>query len=256
MYRFIVFWLQPFPLLGLLLVLGLVNLWRKRELSRRRLLLVTIPLVGLVVLFMPASGYLAQGTLEWLYPPQDAPAEGFQAIVVLAGYVRPPDDVLPQAELGHSTLDRCLHAARVYARSGPCPIVVTGGKVDPHTPGPPAAHTMRDFLLTQGVAPSDLLVEDRSRTTYENATETKKLLAERGIDRIVLVTTATHMFRADRCFRVQGFEVTPSGCTYESTHFDWSVFSFLPHPSAADKVQQAVHEWLGILWYWLHGRVS
>ena len=127
---------------------------------------------------------------------------------------------------------------------------------NPRTPGPTCAEAMRDFLVDQGVAESDLLIEDQSRTTYENAVNTAKLLKARGIERVILVTDAVHMRRAHACFVAQGVDVLPSGCDYQATRFDWSVFTFIPRPGAARDVQRVAHEWIGIVWYRMHGRIG
>ena len=254
MYRFLVDLLQPFLLLYLLTALALDNLWRKRRDKPGRLLLVTVPLAALAVACTPAVAYLALGSLEWHYPPQYDRPHDAEAIVVLGGSMLSPDEVRLRAELGEDSLYRCLHAVRLYHQGEPCPIVVSGGNVDPDTPGPALAEVMRDFLLEQGVAEADLLMEDQSRNTYENAAKTSPLLRRRGIDKIVLVTDATHLLRAPRCFRAQGFEVAPSGCRYRATRFEWSLFEFLPSPYAAQHIQRALHEWLGMTWYWLSGK--
>jgi uncharacterized SAM-binding protein YcdF (DUF218 family) len=255
MYQFLSALLQPFPLLYLLGAIGLVVLWRHRVETRKRLLWATIPFVALGIACMPVVGYLAIGSLEWRYPPQDVLPEGTEAIVVLSGSVRPPSDTVPEVELGAETLLRCLHAARLHHQGKPCRIVVSGGRVDPGIPGPALARAMRDFLVGQGVPNSDLLMEDQSRTTYENAALTGRLLVQHGISKIVLVTSASHMQRAEGCFRAVGFQVTPSPCDYHATRFTWSASKVLPDPHAAVNVQLAAHEWLGILWCWLQGRV-
>ena len=203
MYRFFVSLLTPLPILCLLLAVGLIVLWRSRRASRGQLLWLAIPLVLLVLSTLPAVSYLALGSLEWAYPPEDGRPADAQAIVVLAGYVRPPNDLRPEAELGQDTYSRCLHAARLYRQGEPCLVVVSGGKVESDTPGPTLAEVMRDFLLTQGVAAKDILLEDKSSTTYENARETADLLSQRGIERVVLVTSATHMQRSERCLRAR-----------------------------------------------------
>lgn len=254
MYRFLADFLQPFLLLYLLTGLALANLWRKRTETRGRLLLVTLPFLGLIVICTPAVAYLALGSLEWRYPPQYDRPDDVEAIVVLGGAMWPPDELRLRAELGQDTLYRCLHAARLYRQGKPCLVVVSGGIVEPDTPGPTLAELMHDFLREQGVAEADLLVEDKSRSTYENAVGTRTLLRQRGIDKILLVTDATHLRRAQRCFRAQGFEVTPSGCRYRATSFEWSPFEFLPSPHAARHVQQVAHEWLGMAWYRLTGK--
>jgi uncharacterized SAM-binding protein YcdF (DUF218 family) len=255
MYHFLVKLLDPFLILYLLTGLALVNLWRKRVESRRRLMLVSVPFVGLTLVCTPAVSHLAIGTLEWWYPPSyDRPPE-VQAIVVLSSEMRPPDESGLEAELGEKSLYRCLHAAKLYHRGRPCPVLVSGGKVDPTTPGPTLAELMGDLLLELGVAEKDLIVEDRSRTTYENAAESTVLLRERGIETIQLVSDAMHLWRAELCFRKQGFEVVPSGCNYQATQWRWRLFGFLPSPSAAKCIERVTHEWLGIVWYKLKGRI-
>lgn len=256
MYRFISQLLQPFVVLTCLTLLGVAVLWWRRRETRRRLLLVTIGLVCLAVMSTPVVSYLALGSLEWQYPPCYAMPQEVETIVVLSGQVRPPDRIRLRAELADDTLARCLHAAELYEQGKPCLVVLSGGKVDAGTAGPTFAEAMSDFMVEQGVTRSDLLLEDQSRTTYENAVETAKLLRGRGIEKIVLVTTATHMQRAELCFRGQGLDVTPSGCRYRATQFRWSLSKFLPDAGSARDVETVAHEWLGLFWYWLHGRIS
>jgi uncharacterized SAM-binding protein YcdF (DUF218 family) len=157
--------------------------------------------------------------------------------------------------MDEDTLHRCLHAARLYREGPACPILVSGGKVDPESEGPACARVMASFLRRLGVRRRDLVLEDRSRNTYENARESARLLEERGLRKVVLVTDAVDMYRAERCFRKQGVEVVPAPCHYRATRFRLDLFTFLPSPGAARGFQRAWHEWLGTAWYRLHGRI-
>lgn len=253
MYHFVVAVLQPYPLLFVLTGLGLANLWRKRKESRRRLLLACLPFAGLWVMSLPFVGYLALGSLEWQYASVEAlPAEA-QAIVVLSGDVLRPDAVRKRAELGESTVSRCLRAAELYREGRPCPVVATGGKVDPAAQGPSTAELMRALLVSLGVRSEDLIEEDRARSTYENARETARLLEPRGIRTLVVVTDAAHLPRAIRCFRKQGITALPGGCRQRATVFQFSPLSLLPSAGSARSFLEACHEWLGLAWYRLHG---
>jgi len=242
-------------ILYLLTALALVNLWRKRAESRRRLLLVSVPFVGLTLVCTPAVSHLAVGTLEWWYPPSYTRPPEVEAIVVLSSEMRAPDESGLEAELGEESLYRCLHAAKLYRRGRPCPVLVSGGKVDPTTPGPTLAELMRDLLLELGVAEDDLILEDRSRNTYENALQSASLLREREIETVQLVADAVDLVRAELCFRKQGLKVVPSGCNYRATAWRWRLFGFLPSPGAAKCIERVTHEWLGIAWYRLRGRI-
>jgi uncharacterized SAM-binding protein YcdF (DUF218 family) len=214
-----------------------------------------VAFVGLTLVCTPAAAHLALGSLEWQYCPADEMPDDAQAIVVLSAGIRPPSGARAQAELDEDSLQRCLHAADLYRQRPTCTVVVSGGKVDADGPGPACAPVMRDFLVRLGVRASDIVVEDSSRTTYENAVECVKLLKQRRLDRVVLVTDAVDMFRALRCFRKQGLEPTPSPCHYHATAFEVSFFAFVPSLGAAGACQRAWHEWLGTAWYWLKGRI-
>jgi hypothetical protein len=63
------------------------------------------------------------------------------------------------------------------------------------------------------------------------------------------------MPRAVRCFRKQGLVVTPSPCRHRATEFCFCAASLLPDPRAAAACAEAAHEWLGLAWYWLCGRI-
>jgi uncharacterized SAM-binding protein YcdF (DUF218 family) len=255
-YSLISYLLRPYVFVLLLLGLVIARLWWKRPEQRRSLLWVAVPFLLLIVLSTPIAGYFAIGSLEWQYPPQEERPKDAEAIVVLDGGGLPPDQTRARAELAPASLFRTLHAARLYHQAGPCLLLVTGGgKLDPDVPGPPFVELMAELLLQLGVRPSDLLVESTSRTTYENAVESRKVLQKRSVNRIVLVTDATHLPRAVRCFRKQGFEVTPSGCHYQATELKPSVYFFLPAEAGIRGNQEAAHEWIGLAWYWLAGRI-
>ena len=245
--------LEPYPLVCLLLALALLNLWRKRRETRRRLVLLTIPVVGLVLLSTPVVSYFALGTLEWQYSPSEELPADAEAIVVLGGGYWPGEGESPRPELAPDSMYRCIHAARLYKSGKPRPVLVSGGMDPALASGPSCAEVMRDFLLLLGVREADVVVEGRSLTTYENALECSKILDQRRLGKVVLVTEATHMARAVKCFRRQGVEVVPSPCRFRALTFPDR--PFLPAPEAAHACRLVVHEWLGTLWYWAHGRI-
>jgi uncharacterized SAM-binding protein YcdF (DUF218 family) len=254
MYHLIVDLLRPPVLVYLVVGVALALLWRKRPQTRRRLVVVTAAFVLLTLLCLPVTGYLALRTLEGPYPPLERRPDDAGAIVVLSGSMQLLDGQGVRVELGTDTLYRCLRAAELY-REAPCPVVVSGGKVHDSDPGPTLAEAMHKFLVRQGVAAKHLIVEDRSHNTHENAVECSRLLAERGISRVVLVTDATHLIRAEGCFRQQGLDVVPCGCRYRTGRWRGAVADFVPSPSAAAGFETAWHEWLGIAWYRLRGRM-
>jgi len=120
------------------------------------------------------------------------------------------------------------------------------------------SHEMKRWALRLGVPESAILIEEKSRTTYENAVQTKAML---GSGRILLVTAAYHLPRAVRLFEKQGFVVTPFPCGYESQHTPqqaWeqaTAFDFIPTARSLLITTQAIDEVFGILVYRIAGKL-
>ena len=244
---------RPTFVLFVVLGLGLFNLWRKRRETRRRLLWVTVPFFLLVAISIPAVAYLALGTLEGAYPPSTELPDRPDVILVLSGYMVAPKNDSGRAELAADTYYRCRHALALYRKAGNCPLLLSGGVSQGAPEGPPLADTMRTFFRQQGVPAVDLLVENHSSTTYENALECARILRPRGLSRVVLVTDARHMARASLCFARQGLQVFPSPCNSATERFRNRWEAYLPGPGGAGGFLDAFHEWVGLAYYKLRG---
>jgi len=115
-------------------------------------------------------------------------------------------DAEPDGLVGGYSYWRCVYAVRAWREGHFQRIVVSGGPIQgsPYT----IASTMRDFLVSSGVPYTAVFLEDRSRSTRENALFTKQLIAG-WPGKLVLLTSDQHMFRALRVFRKVGLDVTP-----------------------------------------------
>lgn len=255
MYEFVVRLLEPYTFLSLCLLAATMRLWFRQHPRTRPLLAAMVALGCLMFISLPLTGFLALRSLESAYPPStDVPGPADTLVVLSAGLVL--DDVAGEhVRLDHESTARCMHATRLYKRAGGCRIVLSGGKLDPAGPEPALAHAMRDFVVELGVRPADILLEDKSRTTYENALYSKALLPDEADRRIWLVTSAAHMNRAERCFRKQGFVVTPAPCSHQVAVWEFEFVDLIPAQVGLAQFSSAAHEWQGRIWYRLRGRI-
>ena len=97
------------------------------------------------------------------------------------------------------------------------------------------AEAMANYLMEQGVPQEDILIEDRSRTTFENLTFSKAILEDHGLGKSVLVVTNSfHALRAGvfmRRLKIPGRSVGSKQLLLSPIGLDprngWASFSLL-----------------------------
>jgi uncharacterized SAM-binding protein YcdF (DUF218 family) len=187
-------------------------------------------------------------SLEQRYPAYPAAQMPLaDAIVILGGGLGAPvAPWRPDINLSR-TADRVFYGAALY-RNGRAPaIVVTGGR-QPWSEGRQTeAETMRDLLVQLGVPPEAVVLEDRSRTTRENAAFTQPVLEALGMRRILLVTSAQHMPRSMMLFRGVAEVVIAAPTDVEAVPRPLTLWSILPNSDALDLSSRAIKEYLGML---------
>jgi uncharacterized SAM-binding protein YcdF (DUF218 family) len=147
------------------------------------------------------------------------------------------------ANLKWTTLERIRYGAWLAKRIHK-PILVTGG--DPEENGISEANLMATSLTQEfGVTPR--WVEEKSKTTLENAQNSAVILKHDGINRIYLVSHAWHLVRATPEFERLGLTVVPAGIGYGFGKFGF--YSLVPSASGLLNSYLACHEALGAVWY-------
>jgi uncharacterized SAM-binding protein YcdF (DUF218 family) len=231
--------------LGLTLVLALLAagfLARRHGAQKLAARLTGAGAVFLLVWSWMPTAALGAWTLERWYSQERLPERDAEAIVVLASSFYSPNPPQPRSVPGWGTYLRCRHAAWLYREGWRMPVVASGGRQGDRV----MAEIMRDALVAEGVPRENIWLEGESDSTRENAAFSAKLLLPRGIRRIVLVTEAYHMRRAERYFRKEGFEVEPAPCAYRSAEFDGRWQQWVPNARAIEINENTLHEWLAL----------
>lgn len=172
-------------------------------------------------------------------------------IVVLgAGFDHSPAGPDDYGALRLSGLQRLFTGVALWRQIPGAQMVVTGGG-----PGLPEAAPMADLAVRMGVPAADVRIEDRARTTWENARNVAKL-SPPSPRRIWLVTSPLHMPRALGAFRAWGFDPCPWPSGVWRERFHWTPANFVPQGPAVRTAAIALHEMAGSIAYavieWRH----
>jgi uncharacterized SAM-binding protein YcdF (DUF218 family) len=231
---------------------------------RRPRLRKSLLLGVLSLLWLGGNHWVSQGlarSLEWRYlPPVEAPRA--EALVLLGGGTQPVEYPRPIVEVNEAG-DRIIYAAWLYKQGKADYILASGGLLDWSARESTPAQDMAFLLEFMGVPKEAIWLQTNSRNTYEDALYCAKILKEKGIQRILLVTSAAHMLRSVRLFEAQGFEVAPLPTDYtvskpaeaESGGFDPRplILGFIPTANNLVITTRILKEYIGILIYDLRG---
>ncbi len=175
-------------------------------------------------------------------------------IIVLGGAINPELSAARGAPEINSGAERMTAAVELARRFPSARIVLTGGNNSLINPVSTEAMAGAIFLKKLGVAHDRILLEDKARTTAENAVFTRDLLKPKPGEHWLLVTSAMHMPRAIGAFRAAGFEVTPYPVDWRTRGWRDASVPFDTLSGGLSRTDTAVHEWIGLIGYRLSGR--
>lgn len=155
--------------------------------------------------------------------------------------------------------DRITHALQLYRMGKIKKILITGGQgLNPVNPQS-EAELLKRFLLMTGMPESDILIEDQSKNTAQNAQFTKAFLEQNKIStdqEFILITSAFHMYRAKACFDKVGLNSVTFPTDYYSHDVKYDIPSLLfPDPYSLEYWTKLFKEWIGIIVYKLVGYI-
>jgi uncharacterized SAM-binding protein YcdF (DUF218 family) len=249
--------LYPLGLVCLLMAVALIMWWRRSR-------WVPLPVaLALLVLLLAGNSWVANSlvqSLEWQQlPPKSLPTA--DAIVILGGATRPAFPPRPGVDLSDRG-DRIFYGAQLY-REGKAPLVIpSGGRISWRGGGPSESADMAEILNVLGVPPTAIVQDPTSLNTHQNAVNVQRIMQERGLRRILLVTSAMHMPRSLRIFQHLGIDAIPAPTDFLVTQQELeesnsspqaTILSLVPDTDRLDLTTQALKEYLGMVVYRLRG---
>lgn len=247
------FFAIPSNLIALAGLAGVCLLLARRCRAGLVLLVVSTVLLAIAGL-SPLGNVLLLGLTERF--PQWQSAGNPDGIIVLGGAIDSEASVARNSVELDASAERILTMLRLARRYPQARIAFSGGSgnliLESVSEAPIAAQLLQEF----GVGRDRILLEEASRTTAENATMLRAMLAPKPGERWLLVTSAFHMPRAIGAFRKAGFEVEAYPVDWRTRGWADARVPFDRLSSGLARTDVALHEWGGLAIYWLTGRSS
>ncbi len=239
--KLLIFFLKPLILIGLLAIYAL---YTKNPLRRRRAL---IALLSLFLLFTN-RWIISECAHAWevgRMRPADI-QQPYEVGILLGGYLDFSADA-PDGVLSMQRGNRLVTALTLFKTGKIKRLLLSGGSGQLIGNEPIEADIAHDYLRQWGVPDSAILVENKSRNTYENARFSKILLDSLlpGAS-CLLITSAWHMRRAEGCFVKAGIQTQPFSTDYFSEKSNGNVLHWLePDWQSLMKWEMLLKEWIG-----------
>lgn len=260
LYKFAKYFAYPYTWLAL--CLGLLTLLTLLPITPPRLRWIRLcTVMACTIVFFLGNPFVATqlaGHIEQRAAVIDL-NEGrhFDSIVVLGGGVMGKGTLRQRVEPSSLSLRRTFCGVELFSQGLAPRLLLVGGDGSIFKEGPIESVTMQRLAIQLGVPEGAIVVEGRSRNTYENAVNTKRLL---GSASVLVVTSALHLPRALALFKNQGIEATGYPCGYYSRNRpsdDWDIhpFAVMPTVDALATNTRSFNELIGIAIYWVIGKI-
>ena len=168
------------------------------------------------------------------------------AIVVLSGMVSViKTDKKFKYEFG-GAVDRILSGMDLFKNKKAPILILTRGKL-PWNYGVPEGEFLRDFAIKFGIPKESILLTENVKNTDEEAKSVKRIL---NIDnaKVILVTSAFHMPRAQKVFEAANLKVIPFAVDFHASK-KITFIDFIPSASGLSGTSSSVREMIGRLYY-------
>ena len=210
-----------------------------------------ISLTGVAILFifsMPIiSGKLIaylESDFELIKPSK---VETADAVVVLSGMV---STIKTKDGLDYEwggAVDRFFTGIDLFNLNKAPTLIFTGGKL-PWSIGIPEGEFLREEAIKLGIPEKDILLTENVENTDQEAKAIKKLLS---LDdpKVILVTSAFHMPRAQLVFEAAGISVIPFPVDFRIGAQKITFMSFIPSAGSFEAASFFVREMIGRTYY-------
>jgi len=220
--------LLPSVFVLVLILIGIILIFRKKRGKLGKILIILGILLYYLFSITPVADSIISPLEKQYQPVQKEELNKADKIVLLLGGKE--SDVLRASEV-----------LRLYNLQSA--IIISGR--DPLSPKIEEAKEVKEFLTERGISAENIILEDKSRNTFESAKNIKEILDD---EPFFLVTSAYHLPRAIETFQKARTNPIPAPADFKIEK-NYDILDFFPDAQNLRNSDIALHEYFGILWY-------
>jgi len=232
--------LLPGVFILVLLISGLTFFILRKKAGR---VLIVIAIVFYYFFSITPIADLVISPLENQYKNKEQRLSDIENIVLLIGGVK-KGDLPASSKLAESSLFRTVKAVEIYFQAEHKPTIIISGS-DPISSSSRPAEEIAKFIQSFNISKENILLEEKSKNTYQSAQEIKKII---GDESFILITSAYHLPRSVYIFRKMGLDPIPVPADFRAEG-NYNILDFFPDPQNLRKCNLAFHEYFGLLYY-------
>ena len=230
---------SPLFLIIGLIIFGLILSSKKISFAGLAILVIfSIPIISGKLIAYLESDY------ELIKPSK---VESADAVVVLSGMVKTIQTKNGLDYEWGEAADRIFAGIDLFKSNKAPVLILTGGKL-PWSIGVPEGEYLRDVAIDLGVPKKDILITENVENTDQEAKAIKKILLLDN-PKVILVTSAFHMPRAQLVFEAAGINVIPFPVDFIIGAEKFTFMSFIPSAGSFSSTSFFVREMIGRTYY-------
>lgn len=242
-------WILPPGINFLLVILGCFFLRYSRIIGKT---LIISGIVSLWLLSMPIIAYnlinFLQNKYAILTKNDIKTPKPHGIIIVLGGGDTIRAEYANKRTVSDFTAHRINYAVYLHQHTK-LPILLSGGR---HPRANKSEATLMQDFLWDNYKLTAKYIENNSLTTADESRFILPILNKNRLNEVYLVTNAWHMPRSVYIFQCRGIKVIPAPMGHYIYGPGYSWISFLPNMDALAVASIAMHEFIGLVWYYLH----
>ena len=207
-------------------------------------------LIGIIILIFSSLPIISNKFIAYLekdYKPIEiSEIENVDAIVVLSGMIKVVGDEENLKYEFTDSVDRFFAGLDLFNNNKSPILILTRGKM-PWSVGIAEGEYLKVLAIKYGVPEENIILTDEVQNTDQEAKSIKEILTENS--KIILVTSAFHMPRAEKVFKAANINVIPFPVDFQNSKSKTTIMGFIPSAEALFDTSHFVREMIGRLYY-------